>query len=456
MTNVILCGGSGTRLWPLSRKLMPKQFLPLFDDKSLFELTYDRNFKICDNIVIVANEEQYFLALDQLGDKKAKYILESLSKNTAAAITLAALSLPKDEIVLVTPSDHIIKDEIKYNDIIQQAVKFANDDCIVIFGVEPTYPETGYGYIKFNNNDVIEFVEKPNLQRASEFVNSNEYLWNSGMFVFKVSYFLKQMKELANEIYTLSLNAYNNSIKFDNIIKIQTQDMMDIPSISIDYALIEKSNNIKIIKADVSWSDVGSFESLSKELKKDDNYINVKNRVIESKNNFFYSQDKNKFIAAIGVDDLVVVDTKDALLITKKSESQRVKEIYEYIKDIDELSKTHLNVHRPWGTYTILENEFGYKIKKIEVKPGKKLSLQKHFHRNEHWIVLSGTATVEIDNNTFTVCPNESIYIKMGQKHRLINDGKIPIVLIEAQVGEYTNEDDIVRFDDDFGRKDII
>ncbi len=232
--------------------------------------------------------------------------------------------------------------------------------------------------------------------------------------------------------------------------------MIDIPSISIDYALIEKSNNIKIIKADVSWSDVGSFESLSKELKKDDNYINVKNRVIESKNNFFYSQDKNKFIAAIGVDDLVVVDTKDALLITKKSESQRVKEIYEYIKDIDELSKTHLNVHRPWGTYTILENEFGYKIKKIEVKPSKKLSLQKHFHRNEHWIVLSGTATIEIDNNTFTVCPNESIYIKMGQKHRLINDGKIPIVLIEAQVGEYTNEDDIVRFDDDFGRKDII
>ncbi len=222
MTNVILCGGSGTRLWPLSRKLMPKQFLPLFDDKSLFELTYDRNFKICDNIVIVANEEQYFLVLDQLGDKKAKYILESLSKNTAAAITLAALSLPKDEIVLVTPSDHIIKDEIKYNGIIQQALKFANDDCIVIFGVEPTYPETGYGYIKFNNNDVIEFVEKPNLQRASEFVNSKEYLWNSGMFVFKVSYFLKQMKELANEIYTLSLNAYNNSIKFDNIIKIQT------------------------------------------------------------------------------------------------------------------------------------------------------------------------------------------------------------------------------------------
>lgn len=455
MTNIILCGGNGTRLWPLSRTLMPKQFLQIFDSKSLFELTYTRNSKFCDKTLIVSNQDQYFLALDQIEDCKAQYLLESLSKNTAAAITLAALSLPKDEIVLVTPSDHLIKDEKAYENAIQKALEFAKNDYIVTFGIKPDCAETGYGYIKFKDNDVLEFCEKPNKQKAKEFIQQGNYLWNSGMFVFKVSFFIKQMKEFANEIYTSCLRAYQNAIKSENFIKIKENDMQNIPSISIDYALMEKTKSLKIIESDIGWSDVGSFESLSKELQNgEENFTNSKHKLIDCKNNFFYCQNNKKFIAALDIEDLVIVDTDDALLISKKDSTQRIKEIVESIKNDENLSKNHLTTHRPWGTYTILESDIGYKIKRIEVKPGKRLSLQKHFHRNEHWIVLSGTASVQIEGNQSLVRPNESIYIKMGQKHRLSNEGKIPVVLIEVQVGEYTEEDDIIRFDDDFGRND--
>lgn len=257
-------------------------------------------------------------------------------------------------------------------------------------------------------------------------------------------------------IYKSCLQAYNNAIKEKNLIKIAKEDMKKIPSISIDYALMEKTKKLKIIPTDIGWNDVGNFDALHEEIKGDNNnFINSNNKLINCKNNFFFSQNPNKFIAGIDVENLIVVDTGDALLVARKDSAQKVKEIFEHIKDNENLSKNSLTTHRPWGKYTILEDNQGYKIKRIEVLPGKRLSLQKHFHRNEHWIVLSGTATVEIDDHVFTVCPNESIYIKMGQKHRLINDGKIPIILIEAQVGEYTNEDDIIRFDDDFGRKDI-
>lgn len=453
MRNIILCGGSGTRLWPLSRTLMPKQFLQIFDGKSLFELTFERNAKFCDKALIVSNQEQYFLATNQLKNN-AQYLLEPVAKNTAAAITLAALSLPKDEIMLVTPSDHLIKDEKSYKNAIDKGVEFANNDFIVTFGIKPSYAHTGYGYIKFSEFDALEFCEKPNLATAQQFIKEQNYLWNSGIFLFKVSVFLEQMELLSNDIYKACLNAYNNATTQDNLIKIYAQDMQKIPSLSIDYALMEKTKQLKIVPADMDWNDVGSFEALHKELKGDgDNFINSNHKLIGCKDSFFFSQDSRKFIAGIDVKNLIVVDSGDALLIAQKDSAQKVKDIFEFIKDNENLSKNPLTTHRPWGSYTVLEDNQGYKIKRIEVACGKRLSLQKHYHRNEHWIVLSGTATVEIDGEVNLVRPNESIYIKMGQKHRLSNEGKIPVVLIEVQVGEYTNEDDIIRFDDDFGRE---
>ncbi len=454
MTNILLCGGSGTRLWPLSRILMPKQFLKLFNDKSLFELALQRNSKICSNALIVCNEEQYFLALDQISNtNKAQFVLEPMVKNTAAAITLACLSLPKEEIVLITPSDHLIKNEKAYQEAITKALEFANDDHLVTFGIKPDSPHIGYGYIKSKNIYNVEaFVEKPDLKKAKEFLEDGNYLWNSGMFMFKVGFFLEQMQIYAKEIYNFCLEAHKNTFKQDNFIKIKSIDMEKIPELSIDYALMEKSNKVKVIPSDIAWSDVGSFESLAKEFNNGSNYSNVNAKFLDSNDIFCYSSDKKKFIATIDLDDVFIIDTQDALLIGKKSSSQKVKQIYEAIQENENLSKNHLCMHRPWGSFTILEDEKGYKIKRIEVKPGKRLSLQKHFHRNEHWIVLSGTASVEIDGVENLVRPNESIYIKMGQKHRLSNYGKIPVVIIEAQVGEYTGEDDIVRLEDDYKR----
>ncbi|EMF9336592.1 mannose-1-phosphate guanylyltransferase/mannose-6-phosphate isomerase [Campylobacter coli] len=454
MTNILLCGGSGTRLWPLSRTLTPKQFIKLFDDKSLFELALRRNSKVCSSILIVCNEEQYFLALDQISNaNKAQFILEPLARNTAGAITLACLSLPKEEIVLITPSDHLIKNEKAYQEAITKALEFANDDYLVTFGIKPDSPHTGYGYIKSKNIYNVEaFVEKPDLKKAKEFLEDGNYLWNSGMFMFKVGFFLEQMQIYAKEIYDFCLEAHKNAFKQDNFIKINQYDMEKIPELSIDYALMEKSNKVKVIPSDIAWSDVGSFESLAKEFNDGGNYSNANAKFLDSNNIFCYASDKKKFVATIDLDDIFIIDTQDALLISKKSSSQKVKQIYEIIKENENLSKNHLCTHRPWGSFTVLEDEKGYKIKRIEVKPGKRLSLQKHFHRNEHWIVLSGTASVEIDGIESLVRPNESIYIKMGQKHRLSNYGKIPVVIIEAQVGEYTGEDDIVRLEDDYKR----
>lgn len=454
MINIILCGGSGTRLWPLSRTFMPKQFLKLFNNKSLFELALQRNSKVCSSSLIVCNEEQYFLALDQIsGANKIQFILEPIAKNTAAAITLACLSLPKEEIVLITPSDHLIKNEKAYQEVVAKALGFANDNYLVTFGIEPDSPHIGYGYIKSRKvYDVEVFIEKPDLNTAKEFLKNKNYLWNSGMFMFNVGFFLEQMQVHANEIYNFCFNAYENALKQDNFIKIKSSDMEKIPELSIDYALIEKLNKIKVVPSDISWSDVGSFESLAKEFNNGGNYTNVNAQFLDSSNIFCYCSNKKKFVATIDLDDMFIVDTQDALLISKKSSSQKVKQIYEFIKENENLSKSHLCTHRPWGSFTILEDENGYKIKRIEVKPGKRLSLQKHFHRNEHWIVLSGTANVEIDGVENLVRPNESIYIKMGQKHRLSNHGKIPVVIIEAQVGEYTGEDDIVRLEDDYKR----
>lgn len=441
MTNIILCGGSGTRLWPISRTLMPKQFVKLFEDKSLFQLTVERNSAVCTQQLIVSNSEQYFLAFNQLEEinqANNRYILEPVGRNTAPAIALACMSLDPDEIVLVTPSDHLIKDQHAYVHVITQAAKLASDDYLVTFGITPTFPETGFGYIEASGEDVKAFHEKPDLKTAELYVNSGNYYWNSGMFCFKAGLFLDELQKWSPAIFDASAQAYTNAAHGE-MIKISYEDMNAIPDKSIDYAVMEKSTRVKMIPTSIGWSDVGSFDALSDVMPNDEN------------NNFILS---NKPVNLIDVKDLIIIDTEDALLISHKGSSQKVKEVVQHYKQINpELTHIHRTAHRPWGTYTVLEDTPGYKIKRIMVKSGKRLSLQKHFHRNEHWIVLSGTATVTVGEKTFSVHPNESTYIKAGEIHRLANLGKIPLTIIETQVGEYTGEDDIVRIEDDFNRE---
>ncbi len=455
MVNIILCGGNGTRLWPISRTLMPKQFVKLFDGKSLFQLAVERNSKICNSQFIVSNTEQYFLALDQLEElekENNKYLLEPIGRNTAPAIALACMALDKEEIVLITPSDHLIKDEVEYKNVLKKAEELANKNNLVTFGITPTFAETGFGYIEADDIKVKAFHEKPNLETATAYVNAGNYYWNSGMFCFKAGIFLDELKKYSPKLYEASLKAYRNANK-NKMIRINHEEMLAIPEDSIDYAVMEKSSIVKVVPSNISWSDVGSFDALFEELPKDENNNTVNNKhiSINSKNNLIYGKDK--YIATVDIEDLIIVDTGDALLISKKGSSQKVKKVVEELKKTTDLHHIHLTGHRPWGTYTVLEDTVGYKIKRIEVKPGKRLSLQKHYHRNEHWIVVSGTASVTIGNEVKLVRPNESTYIKMGEIHRLENEGKIPVILIEAQVGEYTGEDDIVRIKDDFNRE---
>lgn len=456
MTNIILSGGSGTRLWPISRTLMPKQFANLFNSHSLFMMCYERNSSLCEKTLVVSNEQQYFLALDQLESVSArnvKFLLEPIGRNTAPAIALACLSLEYDEIVFVTPSDHLIRDEVAYKNSVLRAQEYVERGFLVTFGIQPKDANTGYGYIEANGEDVLMFHEKPDLTTAQSYIEAGNFYWNSGMFMFKAGVFLNELKEQSPEIYDACVLAYDKSSP-NHPFRIKLEYMQKIPADSIDYAVMERASLAKVVPADIGWSDLGSFDSLDDELPKDTNgnTINEKNIYLNSKNNLIINSDRT--IATIDVDDLNIVDTKDALLICKKGSSQKVKQVVELLKDSD-LIHTHVTTHRPWGTYTVLEDESGYKIKRIVVKPGKRLSLQKHYHRNEHWIVVSGTATVTIGERNFLLRENESTFIKMGEIHRLENEGKIPVVLIEAQVGSYTGEDDIVRIEDDFSREGI-
>ncbi len=457
MINIVLCGGSGTRLWPISRNLYPKQFIKLFNNMSLFQLTALRNRSLTSKFIFVTNESHYFLALDQieeigLDSGNVEFILEPIGKNTAPAIALACFSLEKDETVLVSSADHFIKESPKYYDSLDKAQELASMGYIVTFGIKPTSPHTGYGYIKSNGFDVEEFKEKPDLETAQHYVKDGNYLWNSGIFCFSAKSYLEELRLYEKEIFESSFAAYENAKKCSPI-RIKHEDMSKIPSKSIDYAIAEKSKKLKVVPFDIEWSDLGSFESLYDVLEKDE-FGNTKNNaiLINSKNNLIL-EENNRTISAIDIEDLIIVDTQDALLVTKKGSGQKVKDIVSLLKNKNlELTDAHLTVYRPWGNYTVLEKNRFYKIKKIVVKPQKRLSLQKHMHRSEHWIVVSGTALVTVGDKEFILRPNESTYIKIGEMHRLENPGKIDLVIIEAQVGEYIEEDDIVRVDDDFKR----
>jgi mannose-1-phosphate guanylyltransferase len=462
LVNIILCGGSGTRLWPLSRKLLPKQFVKLFADQSLFQKTVTRNLVVSDQILIVSNAEQYFLAKDQLhelGKSNSRYLLESVAKNTAPAIALACLSLNADDIVLVTPADHLIKNEAEYQRVVLEARHLAEQDSLVTFGIVPTYPETGFGYIEANGNDVLSFKEKPDALTAQAYIDQGNFYWNSGMFCFKAGLFLSELALHAPDMFAACQKAYQKRIQEGDTQRIAFEQMVIIPEDSIDYAVMEKSNKIKVVSADIDWSDVGSFDSLDHELPHDNDRNSILKRgdddvpviTINAHNNMIVT--RNHAIAAVDVDDLIIVDTTDSVLITKKGSSQKVKEVVAQLKRLKpELCDVHRLAYRPWGSYEVLLDTPKYKIKRIIVAPGKMLSLQKHFHRSEHWVVVSGTAEVTNGDQIMTVRPNESTYIPMGVVHRLENKGKIDLVMIEVQVGEYTGEDDIVRLEDVYGR----
>lgn len=473
MVNIILCGGSGTRLWPLSRQMFPKQFVNLVNGNSLFQETVKRNVQFFDKFCIVTNKDLYFLAEHQMENLTSHsdkiFVLEPMGRNTAPAIALACFNYDPDVIVFVTPSDHLIKDTEQYNHRIKQGIEAAKEGKIVTFGIKPEYPETGYGYIEADltmspNGDIYKvknFKEKPDMATAERYIKEGNFYWNSGMFVFKAGVFLDELKKYSSNLYEKSLTAFENSTKDkdgEKNLKVHVSEvhMNEIPSDSIDYAVMEKSEKVYVIPSEIGWTDLGSFDSISDVTGKDDSGNSADSNIIsvDSKNNLVFSD--NRMIAMVGVEDLIVVDTDDALLVAKKGCSQDVKKVVAKLQSgilsEKEMTMVHSTVHRPWGTFTVLENNTAYKIKKILVKPGKRLSLQKHLHRSEHWVVVAGTAIVQVGSDEMIIRKNESVYIPMGEIHRLSNNGKIDLTIIETQVGEYLGEDDIIRIEDDYNR----
>lgn len=466
MIHLVLCGGSGTRLWPLSRTQMPKQFVRLLDNgESLFQATLKRNSPLTQQCIIATGVDHYFLAIDQLAHTSIKvagsrFLLEPTGRNTAPAIAMACLMIPPEEVLLVTPSDHLIKHQHAYESAVTEAKKHAQQGYLVTFGIQPTYAETGFGYIQAQGNEVVSFSEKPDTATATRYLEQGDYFWNSGMFCFQAGTLLEEMEKHAPEVVHACREALHEQNPLTHSeLRPSLSAMEKMPDLSIDYAVMEKSNKVKVICCDIGWSDLGSFAALYDEVKapdQDNAFILrgdfPKTPICESSSgNLIIAGDRQ--VTLLDVEDLVVVDTADALLISHRQSTQQIRKLVSRVREsAPELTDMHRLAHRPWGSYEVLMSRAQYKIKRIIVHPERKLSLQKHFHRNEHWIVVSGTATVTVGEERFLLRPNESTYIPMGEVHRLENEGKIDLVMIEVQVGEYTGEDDIVRITDLYGR----
>jgi mannose-1-phosphate guanylyltransferase len=455
MRVVILCGGSGTRLWPISRTLFPKQFVKLFKDESLFQKTLKRNAHFTKEFSVVINQEQYFMGLDQaeeIGLHCSNFILEPIGRNTAPAVAMAALASDPEEVLLIVPSDHLIEDQKSYEASVEKAISLAESGKLVTFGIKPQYPETGFGYIEASGVEVKSFKEKPDLETAKDYIKAGNYYWNSGMFCFKAKTFLQELEKFAPDIYEHSKQTFSKA-KLDSVLRLGMEEMKAIRSESIDYAVMEKSSLVNVVPADIGWSDLGSFDSLYEALPKDKDLNTLSENTIHlgSKNNLVIAG--KRLISTIDVEDLMIVDTADAIVIAKKGSTQKVKDLVGQVKKVKpEMTNVHTTAHRPWGTYTVLEDSAGYKVKQIKVHPGAKLSLQYHHHRSEHWIVVKGIATVTVGEKIFDLKANESTYIPKESKHRLANNQKEDLILIEAQVGDYLGEDDIVRLQDDYKR----
>lgn len=466
---VIMSGGSGSRLWPLSRALHPKQFLALLNENTLLQETVNRLDNIqCLNPLVICNNEHRFIVAEQLranGTVASNVILEPMGKNTAPAITLAALAATEkgdDPLLLVLAADHVIKDVVAFQKAVLDAKAFAAEDKLVTFGIVPTHVETGYGYIKQGAKqtssmaegfDVDSFVEKPDLSTARTYLDSGEYLWNSGMFMFKASRYLEELSKFSPEMLAICTQAYKDKTQDLDFTRISADIFAKCPEDSVDYAVMERTEEAIVVPMNAGWSDVGSFSSLW-EVSDKDNNGNVKHGdIISHKTTNSYINAGHKLVTTVGVDNLVIIETKDALLVACKDQVQDVKAIVEKLKLDDRYEYKHQReVYRPWGKYDSLDFGDRDQVKRISVKPGAKLSIQMHHHRAEHWIVVSGTAKVTNGDKTFLVTENESTYIPLGQIHALENPGVLPLELIEVQTGSYLGEDDIVRFDDKYGR----
>ncbi|MES9884958.1 MAG: mannose-1-phosphate guanylyltransferase/mannose-6-phosphate isomerase [Sedimenticola sp.] len=465
----ILSGGSGTRLWPLSRKAYPKQFLSLVDDRSLFQATVQRIDRLaeCSNPLIVCNEEHRFLVAEQLrsiGTEASTILLEPQAKNTAPALACAALSaqeMSDDAVLLVLPSDHLIKDVDLFLQAIDEGMKAASEGKLVTFGIVPTSPETGFGYIRYTAEElgqvaahpVDEFVEKPPLETAKEYLKSGDYLWNSGMFLFKASTYLEELQRYAPEIMQQCRISYDNRGRDLDFERLEKSAFSACPSESIDYAVMEKTESAAVIPLDVGWSDVGAWTALSDVSDPDsEGNVLIGDVVAEGVSNS-YLRSEHRLLAGIGLDQLIVVETADAVLVADKSRIQDVKQIVDRLKIAGrEECSDHVRVYRPWGNYETIDECSRFKVKRILVKPGASLSLQMHHHRAEHWVVVKGTAVVTRGKEELILSEDQSVYIPLGTTHRLENKGIIPLEIIEVQTGSYLGEDDIVRYSDVYGR----
>ncbi|MFC1536593.1 mannose-1-phosphate guanylyltransferase/mannose-6-phosphate isomerase [Pseudomonadota bacterium] len=462
---VILAGGSGTRLWPLSRQQLPKQFLNLKGDETLLGGTISRLQPLIseDDVWVVTSEAlatgEAYSALSELNT-----ILEPVGRNTAPAIAVAAALLMDqsghDPVMLVLPADHLIQDVERFHDCLNTAINAAENGSLVTFGIEPTRPDTGFGYIQADRADeeeafpVIRFAEKPDLATAESFLKEGGYYWNSGMFVWKISAILEEIRLHMPDVWLVLEMMRDQWTRGESWQEVIRHGFADMPSISIDYGVMEKSDRVVLVPCDIGWSDVGSWDAVYDISDRDENGNALAGDVLsfDCKNSLIRSE--SKLLAAVDLEDVIIVETPDAILLSKRGESQRVREIVDVIQARGSREHIeHRTVMRPWGSYTVLEDrDSGYKLKKIEVNPGASLSLQSHRQRSEHWVVVSGTATVTRGEEVYTVSKNESTYIPIGKKHRLANNGETPLQIVEVQVGDYLGEDDIERFDDDYGR----
>jgi len=482
---VVLSGGNGSRLWPVSREAHPKPFIRLNNDPySLIQKTYQRaaNIPNVEKIITVTNVEYYYQTKKELNDlafptlsKEFSFILEPVSRNTAAATTFSALfikdMIDPEAVLLVLPADHIILNQNKFNLCVEKAYQLAKKELLTTFGIIPHKAETAYGYIQYCESTKItsaykvkKFYEKPRFEEAQSFIEQGNYLWNSGVFCFSVKTFLQAIKQYTPELYLNALNCWKLTDKkynkFENKIKLNKQSFSKLENISIDYALMEKAKNIVVISADFGWSDVGSWDALNTLLEPTING----NRIVgnaclhETHNTTIYSQNSpGRVIAVLGVKNLMIVDTSDALLICQHSHVQKVKQIVEELKiNGNESYRYHQTVYRPWGHYTILDQGQNYKLKRLTVHPGASLSLQMHEYRSEYWVVVAGTATIEKNQKKFILKEQESTFIPLGYKHCLSNFNDNDLVLIELQIGSYLGEDDIIRFKDNYDRKNDI
>ena len=473
---IILAGGTGSRLWPLSRESFPKQFLQLTedDDYTLLQKTFKR-IEGLENLcrpIIICNQEHRFIVGDQMRKIKVDplaIILEPSRRNTAPAIAIAAMKAIDyyrneniDPILLILSSDHYISNKERFKKTIENSIELASDGNLIIFGIIPSHPAIGYGYIKsesklktdkFTANKVKKFIEKPDIKTAQLLFEDKKYSWNSGMFVFKASSILKELEKFNPEIVQNCENSLKKSKVDLDFIRLEETFFSKCPDISIDIAVFENTKNAYVLPMDCGWDDIGNWESLWKITKKDLNDNAIKGNVLVKDTKKSLIRSENKLLVCLGIKDLIIIDTKDALLVANKNFSQEIKNIVSTLnsKNIKE-GKEHKKIHRPWGFYeSIMESNF-WQIKKIVVNPGASLSLQSHNHRSEHWIVVEGTAKVDVDDKKKILSKNESIYIPVQSKHRLGNPENNPLILIEVQTGDYIGEDDIIRFDDIYGR----